>query len=335
MLSKSLDEFFFKYPDIKDEDFYAIAVSGGPDSMALLHSLYCWAVANNKVIHVLTVNHGLRAEALAEANEVANWVVCQKSENIKHHILTWQGEKPKSAILEEARHARYGLMADYCLEHKIKTIFVAHHQDDQAETFLIRLTKGSGLDGLASMNEVQDYKGNLKIVRPFLNLTKQDLINYCDDNSISFVTDPTNNNENYLRPRLRQSMSVLENEGLSVKRLSTLARRLRRAREALEYISDNSYNLCLKSKTCKMVVLDFKKLQSETEEIAFRILQKAISDVREGSEYNLRMDRVENLFESLWNNHENFKPRTLGGLIFALKDKNSALYIEQEHMDKE
>lgn len=335
MLNKFLEHFFKKHPDIKDQDSYAVAVSGGPDSMALLHAFHLWALDNNKVIHVLTVDHGLREESKEEASQVASWVAFQNSKNIKHSILTWQGDKPEVAVLEAARHARYNLMSEYCLEHKIETIFVAHHQDDQAETFLIRLSKGSGLDGLASMGEVYCYDDSVKIARPFLDVLKQDLMTYCENNSLEFVRDLSNENKNYLRPRLRQSMSILEEEGLSVKRLSTLARRLRRARHALEDISEASYDRCLKSKTDQAAILDFKRLRQETEEIAFRVLQKAVLDMRGGAEYSVRMDRLENLFESLWNEHENFKPRTLGGLLFALKGENSALYIEREHAEKE
>ena len=293
IVEQSLENFFQKNTNIKTQLSYAVAVSGGPDSMALAQAMYLWGKENNKIIHVLTVDHGLREEAKEEAGQVSKWVEGQKDKNFVQVTLTWEGEKPNRSVLEEARHARYNLMADYCLSHKIQTLFVAHHQEDQAETFLIRLSKGSGLDGLAAMGAVQKYNDNLNLARPFLNVVKQDLISYCENNSIDFVTDPSNKNMNYLRPRLRQSMLVLEEEGLSVKRLSTLARRLRRARSALEKISEKSYIQCLKSKTGMAIILDFKKLQLETEEIAFRVFQKAVSDKRGSEGYGVRMDRLE------------------------------------------
>jgi len=327
---KSIDNFFDKYPDIKEKRIHAVAVSGGPDSMALAYALSQWCVKNNIMLHVLTVDHGLREESKREAQKVAKWVQAQSLENMAHHILTWEGDKPENAIMEEARDARYALMAEHCKAHNIKTLFVAHHQDDQAETFLIRLAKGSGLDGLAGMDEVRQYDDTVNMVRPFLSCLKQNLIDFCEVNNVDYIDDPSNENTQYLRPRLRKSMEVLNAEGLTSERLETLTRRLGRAREALEEISQSAYDQVLISQNEHDVLLNFTDLKAQPEEIAFRVVQRAVQNVRDKKDYGVRMDRLENLFESLWQDAENFKPRTLGGLIFALKDKNTALYIKKE-----
>ncbi len=329
-LKDALISFLEKHSDVKSQTSFAVAVSGGPDSMALANLFCDFAKLENKKLHILTIDHGLRSEAKIEANQVADWVEKKNLKNITHKTLLWEGKKPEASIMEEARAARYELIDNYCKEHKIQTVFVAHHQDDQAETFLIRLAKGSGLDGLAGMNELQSYSKNLKIARPFLNISKQTLINYCEEKSIIFMNDPSNKNEKYLRPRLRQSMAILEEEGLSPKRLTSLAIRLRRARHALEIISEKNYQDCLKEKNEERAVLDFNKIKSQPEEIIFRVIQKAVKDMRKDDYYGVRMERLENLVISLLDNPSLFKPRTLGGLIFALKDKNSSLYIEKE-----
>lgn len=329
-LNESLALFFQRYPDIQEQDSYAVAVSGGPDSMALAYALYQWVQNANKSLHILTVDHDLRAESSAEAAQVGQWVAGLNAKNMTHKILKWEGAKPENSIMEQARNARYDLMSEYSQAHDIETLFVAHHQDDQAETFLIRLAKGSGLDGLTAMSGVRVCKDDIKIARPFLNLPKQDLIAFCEDNNVKFITDPSNENEKYLRPRLRQSMDILSEEGLSASRLSTLSRRLLRARNALEEISETEYHEAIQEKTEEHIVLNFERMQRQPEEIAFRIVQKAVKTIRNSDDYGVRMDRLENLFYSLWVGAENFKPRTLGGLIFALKDKNTALYIKKE-----
>ena len=333
-ISEQLDHFFEKFPAIKEQSSFAVAVSGGPDSMALLHALSVYASRENKKIFCITVDHGLRDAAKKEAEDVAQWVAAQNTaygnDLLNHVILKWDEKKQDAALMEAARQARYQLMADYCTEHNIQNIFVAHHQDDQAETFLIRLSKGSGLDGLACMDIVHSYNKSINIIRPFLNIPKQDLVSYCQEHDVPFAQDPSNENEKYLRPRLRGSMNVLAQEGLSAKRLTTLTRRLRRARQALSDIADKEYNNVVMNINDQAVLLNFSQLKQLPEEIALRIIQKSVREFRQGSVYDVRMDRLEDLFESLWFETDNFKPRTLGGLIFALKDKNSALYISKE-----
>jgi tRNA(Ile)-lysidine synthase len=309
----------------------ALAVSGGPDSMAMADIIWQFAKDQKISLHILTVDHGLRDNAKAEAQMVADWVGSKKSERLKHKILKWEEDKPDTAIMEAARSARYELMAEYCSQHDIEHLAVAHHQDDQAETFLIRLAKGSGLDGLSAMQDIRDLNENLKILRPFLTVTKEELIKYCDDHKIPYVHDPSNDNDDYLRPRLRQSMDVLAEEGLTSKRLATTANRIGRARQALEEIADNAFQACLLEKDDNHHAFDWNKLKACPEEIVFRVVQSAMENQRVEADYNIRMDRLENLFESLWLNTENFKPRTLGGFKISIKNQPQLmLMIEKE-----
>lgn len=331
MVDLSLPTFFDKYPQLKQQNVYAVAVSGGPDSMALAHLVIEYAKNQNKKIHILTVDHGLRDAAKAEAGMVAQW--CKNFDNMVHATLPWEGEKPESGMMEAAREARYALMATYCATHNISTLFIAHHQDDQAETFLFRLSKGSGLDGLAGIREKRIYNETLTLMRPLLYLNKQDLVDYCARHDIPFAKDPTNQDVNYMRPRLRQTMEILAAEGLTAKRLSITAKRLGRAKRALQDISNQVYTDALLKKEVNKYILDFTLLKLQPEEIAFRVIQKTLEQMRPDADYNVRMEKLEELFESLMSRPESFKPRTLGGCIFALKDKNTALWLERE-MDK-
>lgn len=314
----ALQDFFKKFPDIKKQKELAVAVSGGPDSMALLGALIEQQVPQD--IYVLSVNHGLRDDAAKEIQIIADYIQAHKSKNLKHVILNWEGEKPQNAIMEAARQARYELMADYCASQNIQTLFVGHHQDDQAETFLIRLSKGSGLDGLSAMEPLHHYNEHLKIARPFLNQPKESLIKFCEAQKIPFIKDPSNKNKNYMRPRLRASANILAQEGLSAKRLSVTAKRLRRAREALETLTIQAFKQTIIEDNKDEIKFNFDDLKQYPEEIGLRVIQKALEKNRDEAPYNVRMEKLEEVFEALWFDAEAFKPRTLGGHIFALKN---------------
>src|SRR5690606_21458404 len=128
-------------------------------------------------IHALTVDHGLRAESAQEAKAVAAWV--KDWPRIRHSVLNISALRGQSRRMEQAREKRYEVMARYCADKKIGHLFLAHHLDDQAETFLFRLAKGSGLDGLAAMKPRQRYDDNLVLLRPLLDTPKAALIKIC------------------------------------------------------------------------------------------------------------------------------------------------------------
>jgi len=323
ILSGALEKFFNQNPTVENQSHYAIGVSGGADSMALAHGLITHYP--DKQFHLITVDHGLRPEASGEAKKVSE--IFLRYENATHVILEWTGDKPTSAVLEEARTARYDLMDDYCTTHNIQTIFLGHHQDDQAETFLIRLSKGSGLDGLTAMNDISK-RADINLARPFLSVSKEDLVSYCDTHKIDFVDDPTNTNTNYMRPRLRDAMAVLSKEGLTPKRLSITAKRLQRARKAILHYTEDVKKQAIIKQEAEKIILDFTLLLQAPSEISFRILQNLIEGFRNAYDYNVRMEKLEDLHESLMGDPQSFKPRTLGGCLISLKNKQ--LIVEKE-----
>lgn len=301
----------------------ALALSGGPDSMALCHILSHSGLFD---IYAITVDHGLRNESADEAANVQAWV--KDWPRVTHTILRWDGDKPDSRIMEEARRARYALMADYCRVRDVAHLFVAHHRDDQAETFLIRLAAGSGLDGLSGMRAQQALENGLVLVRPFLPFGKDRLVATCHARNIPFVIDPSNAKEDYLRPRLRAARAALEEEGLSNKRLSVTAARLARARDALETIAAQAYDDCRMEEDADSTTFDMDRFRACPAEIRLRLLLAVMDRLHPARDYAPRMEKVEDLLDALEN--LDFKGRTLGGCVFALKGAGRALYVGRE-----
>lgn len=307
----------------------AVAVSGGPDSMALLWLLSQVAQTHGGAeIHALTVDHGLRPEAAAEAAQVGQWV--KSWPHVKHAVLKIDSLGRQGGIMENARAARYDLLADHCRKNKTRALFVAHHLDDQAETFLFRLAKGSGLDGLAAMRRETRYDENLIIMRPLLDIPKSRLIATCRQNSISFVADPTNDDTGFARNRLRAAQDVLAAEGLTPKRLAVTAARMARARAALEHYAGESFRKCLVRENNAEVVFSYKDLREEPAEIRLRALLMAVEKVAPDEKgYGPRRERIEELADALFAEGA-FRKRTLGGCVFSRDSGAGIIIIERE-----
>ncbi len=312
----------------------AVAVSGGADSMALCYALsdYVRSYAPKTQILALSVDHRLREEAADEARFVGEAV--GKLPNVSHHILVWEhGDQQDTRIEEKAREARYGLLFDFMGKNDVDHLFIGHHQNDQAETFLFRLAKGSGLDGLACMpgvSEVAHRGRNFTLCRPFLGEPKAKILEYTSQKGVSFIDDPSNKDEQFARVRLRQSMAILEKEGLSPKRLFVTASRIKRAREALEYISDKEYKNSLKSSNMEVIVFNYNMLADLPLEIVIRVILKAMEELNgESKPYGPRLERVENLCEDLVTS-AGFRKRTLGGVVFEYDTKINEFILSRE-----
>ncbi|MDB2683202.1 tRNA lysidine(34) synthetase TilS [Alphaproteobacteria bacterium] len=305
----------------------AVGLSGGPDSLALAKLLSEWGAVYGVQVHALIVDHGLRAESAEEAQRVRD--VVGAWENVDCFVLRWDGEKPDSKLMEEARRARYRLMAEYCCENRVSHLFLGHHADDQAETVLFRLSKGSGLDGLCGMRSVQKYDENLALVRPFLSVEKERLVATCDYYGLDYVRDPSNEKIEYARPRMREAREVLEREGLSTKRLGVTAMRLQRARLALDEIAEDVLDSACIRTGVDAVSLNWAAVRGYPEEIGFRVLIKVIRSLRFDADYLPRMEKIEDLFADLCSEGA-FRKRTLGGLMFERDEKGYNLVVSKE-----
>ncbi|MBM3482685.1 MAG: tRNA lysidine(34) synthetase TilS [Alphaproteobacteria bacterium] len=181
----------------------AVAVSGGPDSMALALLVADWAAKRDGRVEALIVDHRLRPESAREARQVGRWL---KARGIAHRVLVWQGPRPARRIQARARAARYDLLTSECRRRGRLHLLLGHQRDDQAETVLMRQASGSGSDGLAGMASLVERDG-VRLLRPLLDIPRARLVTFLNGVGQGFVDDPSNRDGRYLRPRLRQTMA--------------------------------------------------------------------------------------------------------------------------------
>jgi tRNA(Ile)-lysidine synthase len=279
----------------------AVAVSGGADSMALTLLLAEWCKERHIELVALTVNHNLRPEAEAEARQVHTWL---EARGIEHHILTHTGEKPASNLMERARELRYALLAEWCAGHGVQHLCVAHHRDDQAETFLMRLMRGSGVDGLAAMAPRSEMHG-LHLLRPLLEVPKAELLTYLETQDQRWVEDPTNRNMDYTRNRLRHALreAMGEDAPLLDQRLAATATTLRRVKDALEDYTAQAIKGCVEYNNDGSAALALEPWRSYPEEIRLRVLAEVLQAIGR-AEKPLRFEKLERLHHALLEGEE-------------------------------
>lgn len=266
---------FFKKYSINDT-VIAAGVSGGADSLALVWQLHQWAEENGRKVIALTVDHGLRSESRDEAEYVADLMA---KWGIEHHILIWEGAKPSNGIEAKAREARYRLMADWCRENGVKVLATGHHLQDQAETVLMRLCRGSGLYGLSAISPVSRGWG-LLIIRPQLDKKPEDLRALLQKLNVEWKEDSSNQCEDFFRTKIRRFLPVLEQQiGVTRERLAETAAVLSNSRGLIEELTEQI--IAEKVSDC----LDAAKSFSQTEagqwhpELRYRILGALIKEV--------------------------------------------------------
>jgi tRNA(Ile)-lysidine synthase len=284
------------FADWKAAPAVVLAVSGGPDSIALMWLAARWrrALARGPRLIAVTVDHGLRPEAAAEAREVRRLA---RALDLPHRTLRWTGAKPKTGLPAAARAARYRLLAQAARSSGATHILTAHTRDDQAETLLMRMLRGSGIAGLAAMARETERDG-VRLARPLLQVSKSQLIATLNKAGIGFADDPTNRDLKFTRPRLRTLMPVLAAEGGDSRNLARLAARLARANAAVEVLVDGAERyLALKDRKTPPDGFDANAFAALPEEIRLRLLKRAID--RLGHEGPAELGKVEALLSQL------------------------------------
>jgi tRNA(Ile)-lysidine synthase len=284
------------FADWKAAPAIVLAVSGGPDSIALMWLAARWrrALARGPRLIAVTVDHGLRSEAAREARDVKRLA---RSLDLPHRTLRWTGAKPKTGLPAAARAARYRLLARAARAHGATHIFTAHTRDDQAETLLMRVLRGSGIAGLAAMARESERDG-LRLSRPFLSVSKSQLIATLKRAKVGFADDPTNRDISLTRPRLRLLMPALAAEGGDARNLARLASRLARANAAVEVLADGAEGyLALMARQSQQAGFDAQAFAAMPEEIRLRLLLRAID--RFGHEGPAELGKVEALLAAL------------------------------------
>lgn len=281
-----------------------VGVSGGSDSLALMHLLADWARAEGKALPlVATVDHGLRPEAKAEARQVVAWA---KAAGMKAVVLRHQGPVPDSDVEAAARAIRYALMGGLARRRKCAAVYVAHTEDDQAETFLIRLARGSGVDGLSGMRIAALFPApefpDLAVVRPLLSFSRSVLRDYLAARGQVWIDDPMNGDPRFTRVRMRQAMPALAALGLTPQRLVEACAHLSRARDVLELAAE-----AVRAEACHPltergdipgVLIDPAALIQAPAELGLRTLASVLMTVS-GAHYRPRFERLQALYGAL------------------------------------
>ena len=299
-----------------------LAVSGGPDSTALMVLAARWRDSLNSKLKLVavTVDHGLRKESKAEAAAVARLA---RKLGIAHRTLRWTGRKPKTGLQEAARLTRYRLLGDAARKAGATHILTAHTLDDQGETVLIRMSRGSGLSGLGAMQRISavPHDETVFLVRPLLDIAKSRLVATLRAAGIPYADDPSNRDPRFTRARLRSLMNLLAEEGLDAAQLARLARRLRRADVAIERAVERAVaDLFVELPAGPAIAIEARRFADLPAEVALRLLGRAMARV--GDEGPVELGKLETLKTALdeaQNGAEDRFRRTLAGAIVTLK----------------
>jgi tRNA(Ile)-lysidine synthase len=351
------------FADVAAEPALVLAISGGPDSTALLYLMARWCAGRRPAPHLLAVSidHGLRPEARREAAAVKR--LAEKL-GVEHRTVRWRGAKPSTGIQEAARVARYRLLRTVAHRAKARCVLTAHTLDDQAETVLFRMARGSGLAGICGMarsvpidhlatgfgqpppyppplagegregvRSAGDAEGANRskpvvVVRPLLEVPKKRLIATLQDAGIAYADDPSNVDPRFARSRLRKLMPALADEGLTPQCLVRLARRVRRSEAAHEAVVDWAARRLGLTTDTRRVALSSADWSEFPAEIALRLLGRAIGVI--GTEGPVEFSKLEALSEALDAAVAGGVPRfrrTLAGAMVSLQ--KNCIVIDQ------
>ena len=302
-----------------------VAVSGGGDSMALLHLLHMLSTLHGTKLRVVTVDHGLRPEAAAEAKMVADFCC---GLGLRHDVLVWEGWDGTGNLQDAARRARYELMGAWGRSNKIDAIAVGHTADDQAETVLMRLARRSGVDGLAGMKRRLVMEG-MTWVRPLLSASRAELRAYLTQSKIPWVEDPSNNNDAFERIKARKALEALEPLGITVEALSEVADNLLEVRKALEWQTFLAARDAIYV-NAGAVVVDDHKMRLLPDEIQRRLLVRAMNWIS-GEHYPARRKAVFSVLNGLRRGQagtaEGCQARRIGGAVWIFREYNAVADI--------
>jgi tRNA(Ile)-lysidine synthase len=297
-----------------------LAVSGGADSTALMVLAARWRKRRKRgpQLIAITVDHGLRAQAAKEAAAVKRLA---GTLGILHRTVKWKGSKPSTGIQAKARAARYDLLAKEARRAGATHIVTAHTLDDQAETVMFRLARGSGVTGLAAMARATPH-GDLVLARPLLELPKARLVATLAARRIAFAEDPSNGDPKYTRVRWRALMPQLAVEGLHAPRLAALALRMRRADAALDRMVAAVAARVVVTEPGRALAIDAALFADLPEEVALRLLGRMTAAV--GDEGEVELGKLESLVLALseaLSAGVRFRRTLAGAMITLARDK--------------
>ena len=300
---------------------FGVAVSGGPDSLALAFLAKTYSLKRKINPKFFIVDHKLRQESTKEAKAIQKIL---KRASINLEILTWKGKKPKKNIQSIARKIRYKLMSDRCEKYKIQSMLVGHHQDDLIENFFIRMVRGSGLKGLVSLDRISKIN-NMNLHRPLIDQRKDDLVLVSKKIFDFYVRDPSNNDEKFQRIRIRKLIEELRKDGLDMNKFLKTIKNLKYSNNVINfYVDENLKQNTFFSNKDKRLILN-RSFFLKSYEVVFRGLSDSLKKIG-GKYYSVRGKKLEKMIYDIQNNR--LFRSTLGGCI--VEKVNHTIIISKE-----
>ena len=319
-LSKIFSNFKSKLNSTNKKKF-VVAVSGGPDSLALAALSKAYTYCYKSKFYYVLINHNIRRNSLQEAKKVKNLL---KKKQINLKIIS-NKKKIEKNIQGEARNIRYELLSNFCLKNNIRSLITAHNLEDQVETFLIRLSRGSGLRGLSAMRPKSKISSKIDLYRPLLDTKKEFLIKISKKTFGNFIKDPSNKNLKYLRTKVRSLKKPLEKSGVEYEQIFKSIRNLSDSRDSLDDFLKKEFSKIIKKKDSE-ILINLKKFKKHNNEIKMAIINASIKKLKKNY-YDPRAKKVINLIRTI--DKKGFKKSTLGGCIFFKKGINLCLKKEK------
>ena len=300
---------------------FIVAVSGGPDSLALSFLSKIYSIKKSLDAKYFIVDHGLRKNSTTEAKNVQKKL---KNFSIKLNILTWRGFKPKKNIQSIAREKRYKLLCDRAKKYRIENILVGHHLDDLFENFFIRILRGSGLQGLVSLDR-ETQRNNINLIRPLINIEKDDLVYISKLVFKSYIMDPSNEDDKFKRAKVRNLLKELSLEGLDKNKFFSTIKNLKFANQNIKFYTKKNLeeNVTIFQKKQNAILKE--NFFSQSEEVIFRSLGEVIKIIGK-KYYTVRGKKIDKIID-LVKSKSSFKV-TLGGCV--IKKVNETIILSKE-----
>ena len=322
--SKDLSNIFLKFKkklDILNKKNYLVAVSGGPDSLALVALTKAYLITKKCNFYYVLVDHNIRKNSNQEASRVKELL---KKEKINLKVFTNKNKISRN-IQAEARNVRYKILSNYCVKNKIKILLTAHNLEDQVETFFIRLSRGSGLRGLSAMKELIAINSKVSLCRPLLDVKKKFLIKISKIFFGNYIKDPSNKDKKFLRTKIRNLQKPLEESGIKYDQIYRSIQNLTYSNKTLEKYLKKIFTKLIKKRK-KTLLINFNMYMKLSRDVKIALINESVKRLK-NNYYDLRSKKVENLIKNL--DVKDFKKATLGGCIFFKKDDYLCLEDEK------
>ena len=321
---KDLSKIFLNFKNKLDtlkKDKYVVAVSGGPDSLALVALTKAYTFFRKTKFYYLLIDHNIRKNSNLEAIKVKKLL---KKKSINLNIFLNKKKIIKN-IQAEARNVRYDILTSFCKKNRVKVLLTAHNLEDQVETFFIRLSRGSGLKGLSSMKPLSRINSQVSLFRPLLDTKKKFLIKISKNIFGTYFQDPSNKSKKYLRTKVRNLKKPLENSGIKYEQIFRSIQNLSLSKKTLDGYLNNIFKKLI-NKTNNEISINFNKYKDLSNDTKMALINESIKKIKKNY-YDMRSKKVDNLINSI--DKRNFKKTSLGGCVFFKKGENLCLKVEK------